>query len=256
MTKRYFKIDTGRYGGEVVVGTVSQEFVEYWAQRVENDGDAELIETLQRFEWDDDDMGDAESPKPTEDFYAWHDCDDLEHMNGPFEDNRYRVTEISLHTDAEYVDGSVQWKEGLEHDYPTSMYTEVQELEEEFDYYGVYGREVYSNYVEMPQDEDNVEVRPIMSFLSSEKGSFGEVIVQTDGEDFDPDLLRVGTVETDVANIIERYWYNRQELIIDFDHSDTNGKGFYAHVGFQNAAWHDNFGEEEIAEMMDESLEQ
>lgn len=257
MSKRYFKIDTGRYGGEVVVGTVSQEFVEYWADRVEEDGDGELIETLQRFEWDDDDMGDPDSPKPSEDFGAWFDCDDIEHVNGPFEDNQYHVTEIELHPDAEYVDGQISWKEGAEHDYPVAMYTEVAEHDESYHYFGLYGREAYCNYTEMPDDAENATVRPILSFLSSEKGGFGEVFVETDSSGYDPEMMYVGTVETDVGTIIERYWYGKQELVIDFDNADTNGKGYYAFVGFQNVAWHDaGYSQEQIDELLAETFDE
>ena len=33
MSKRYFRIETGRYGGEVVCGEVTPEFDEYWVDR-------------------------------------------------------------------------------------------------------------------------------------------------------------------------------------------------------------------------------
>ncbi len=34
--KRRFRIETGRYGGEIVCGTVSKEFVQYWKDKEEN----------------------------------------------------------------------------------------------------------------------------------------------------------------------------------------------------------------------------
>ena len=33
--KRRFRIETGRYGGEIVCGTVSKEFVQYWKDKEE-----------------------------------------------------------------------------------------------------------------------------------------------------------------------------------------------------------------------------
>ena len=232
--KRYFKIYTGRYGGELTVGTISKEFVEYWQPKLE-DGDSELIETLQRYEYEDDDMGDPDSPIPKEDYNAWHDCDDLEHVTGPFSDNQYSWVEVKLHTDAVYSDGLVQWKEGKEHGYEVQMYEEIGDESDVHDYnVYVYGREAYTNNI-----DECVEPIPVLQFFSSEKGNFGEVVVETNGEDFDPEKLQIGVVETDLATIIEQYWYDRKPLQVDFNYSDTYGKGYYATVGFMNPAWHD-----------------
>ena len=242
MSKRYFKIETGRYGGELAIGKVDRSFVDYWSSKVEEDGDTELIETLQGFEWDDADMGDSNSPKPNEDFYAWFECDDLEHVNGPFSDNKFVVSEIKLHDDAEYVDGMVQWKEDVDHDYTVSMYEQLTEFGEEtqHDYESsVYSREAYTNNTTLSEDDNIDEFTPVLCFISSEKGGFGEVYVETNGEDFDPELLQIGTVETDLATLIESYWYDRKPLQVDFDHADTTGKGFYASVGYVKNEWHD-----------------
>lgn len=239
MSKRYFKIETGRYGGELVIGTVSKDFVDYWAPVLNEDGDSELIEYITTAEWGDE--VDESLPTMTEDGNVpWFEVDDLEHVNGPFEDNEFTVTEIQLHEDAEYVDGLLQWKEGVDHDYSVRMYEEVTEIGEEkrYNYESyIYGREAYSNETELTEESD--EYTPILTFFSSEKGGFGEVYVETDGEDFDPELLQIGTVETDQATIIEAYWYDRRALQVDFDHADTNGKGYYASVGFMKNEWHD-----------------
>ena len=50
MSKRYFRINTGRYGGELAIGSVSKEFVDYWKPKVAEDGDSDLIEHLQGIE--------------------------------------------------------------------------------------------------------------------------------------------------------------------------------------------------------------
>lgn len=236
MSKRYFKIETGRYGGELAIGEVSPDFVEYWQDTVEDDGDGELVSTIIGYEWDEEDRdGDPNSPKPKEDFSAWYECDDFEHINGPFEDNKFNVCEIKLHEDAEYVDGTIQWKEGAEHDYDVQMYEELDELGD-FDYTsGIYSRECYA----IGNEADDDETVPVMIFLSSEKGGFGVVYVETNGEDFDPELLQTGAVETDLASIIEQYWYDRKPLQVDFDSADSVGKGYYAGVGYLNKKWHD-----------------
>lgn len=237
MSKRYFKINTGRYGGEMAVGSVSKEFVEYWKPIVAEEGQGDLIDTLQGIEWEDDDMGDPDSPKPNENFYCWNENDDMEHVNGPFADNQFEVVEIQLHEDAEYADGLIQWKEGVDHGYSTLMYEEIGD-EESHDYQScIYSRECYSSD---EVDSDNEEdYQPTLFFFSSEKGGFGEVYVETDGEDFDPELLQTGQIESDMGEIIESYWYDRAPLQIDFDYADTMGKGYYASVGFVNTKWHD-----------------
>lgn len=243
MSKRYFKIETGRYGGELVVGTVDRAFVDYWSPKVEDDGDSDLIETVTAFEWEGSEDGDPNSPKPTEEFCGWFENDDFEHVNGPFEDNKFVVTEIQLHEDAEYVDGMLQWKEGVDHDYTTRMYEEITEIgeEEQHDYQThVYSREAYTSSTHLTEDDNEEDFAPVLCFFSSEKGGFGEVYVETGGEDFNPELLQVGVVETDLASIIESYWYDRKPLQIDFDNADTNGKGYYASVGYLKKEWHDS----------------
>jgi len=239
MSKRYFKIETGRYGGELCIGSISEDFVEYWKTRVKEEGDSDLIETLHRYEYDDEDIGDADSPAPDKNFYSWTECDNIEHVTGPYVDNQFTVMEIELHSDAEYVDGIIQWKEGIDHDYSTQMYEQITPIgdEEHHDYSShIYGREVYSDAE--PNKEHKHE--PVLYFFSAEKGGFGDVFVETDGEDFDPEKLQIGIVESDLAQIIEAYWYDRKPLQIDFDYADTTGKGYYSTVGYLNTEWHDS----------------
>ena len=38
MAKYRFRIDGGRYGGELAVGSVTDDFVRYWAPIIEEDG--------------------------------------------------------------------------------------------------------------------------------------------------------------------------------------------------------------------------
>ena len=42
-----------------------------------------------------------------------------------------------------------------------------------------------------------------------------------------------------MGEIIESYWYDRKPLQVDFDYSDSMGKGYYASVGYVNTKWHD-----------------
>ena len=236
MSKRYFRINTGRYGGELAIGSVSKEFVDYWKPKVAEDGDSDLIGHLQGIEWDDEDMMDSESPKPNEEYYCWNETDDLEHANGPFADNDFLVNEITLHEDATYEDGIIQWKEDVDHDYSTMMFEELNEGEY-FPYTScIYSRECHSGDADAEKEED---YQPALFFFSSEKGEFGGVCVETNGEDFDPELLQTGQLECDMGEITESYWYDRKPLQVDFDYSESTGKGYYAGVGYVNTKWHD-----------------
>ena len=38
MAKYRYRIDGGRYGGECAVGTVSEDFAQYWTPKIEEDG--------------------------------------------------------------------------------------------------------------------------------------------------------------------------------------------------------------------------
>ena len=90
MSKRYFRIETGRYGGEIVCGEVTPEFYEYWVDRE----DYELQEAM----WSDgEDHPDSPKPRADDDEYwtAWHEIDDFLHLSAPYADNQYYVTEIA-----------------------------------------------------------------------------------------------------------------------------------------------------------------
>lgn len=242
--KRYFMIYTGRYGGEVVVGKSTEDFVNYWKDKDQD----ELIEHVFNIDWDEE-GGDPDSPLLTEHGNSsWHEVDDYEHINGPYHDNQYWVSEIKLADGVTYEDGALVYP--ADWNYGTLPYEEISEGES----YGygnyVYGREAYTS-----EKEDEGTYIPVLQFHSAEKGSFGTVIIETDGEDFDPEKLAIGTVETDLCEIIEAYWYNSIPLDIDFEYADTVGKGSYACVGYINEKWYDdpkNFTHDSV--MVQESL--
>jgi hypothetical protein len=237
--KRYFKINTGRYGGELTVGEIEPQYVDYWQDKFEsNEADREdLVESIINFEWEDEQTFD-DVPRVTKDFCAWNECDDLEHLNGPYDDNQFTVTEIQLHDDAEYTDGAIQWIEDCEHDYSVDMYTELEEIGQ-YDYPAqVYSRECFTQHIRQP-DITEPASKPVMMFHSSEKGGFGDIYVETNNCDFDPELLQIGIVETDLANIIESYWYDREPLQPDFDCADTIGKSYNAWVGYAITEYHE-----------------
>ena len=94
--KRKFKITVNKFraeGGELVIGTVSVEFVKYWQERNEN----ELVEHLESIA--DGEEGDVNSPPMREGKnFAWYECEDIEHSLSPYtpsSENGFKVEEIT-----------------------------------------------------------------------------------------------------------------------------------------------------------------
>ncbi len=219
MAKRRFRVEGGIYGGELVIGKVSNEFV----IKVVSQDESELIDTVLSFDdWHQEIDENAEHedpeqiPSPVENYYMWE-CDDIEHLNGPYADGGFTVYEVPADGEDDYdYDNEVWQGEAI----------------------CMYSREGGYFTKEQPKDmEDNV---PVLAFMSSEKGTFGIWFIDTD-EDFDPYKLGVGIVETNLAEMVDRVYYNKVELDTDYDYNDTTGKSYHADVGWLNTKWHDSF---------------
>lgn len=238
MTKRYFKIELNGYGGEFCMGKSTPEFVKYWQARDED----QLVEHLVGANWDDEEMLDTESPDMTEDgnISMWE-CDDYVHLNSCYADNGYWVQEVALNDPS-------AWDE----DYQTVTDPHENEVEigdavrhDNFEHW-IGGREAYT----CSEDTEGDDIVPVIKYHSSEKGNFGIAYVVTDGEEFDPELVGVAVVETDMAEFVEALYYGKQQLEICYDWADTNGKGTYAEVGYVKEAWLDEFDEDLIQETL------
>jgi len=233
MAKRKFRIEGGRYGGEAVIGEVSPGFASYFAK--EDEGDV-IDAVLEADDWtnssNDQEPEDAllnpdSPPYPgiePDGFYIWEN-DNFDHINGPYSDGGFFVYEVP-------ADGSDDW------DYDKEVF--------EGDGQYVYGREGGLFGTDEPDvinetDEDGNKYVPVLAFHSAEKGGFGCWFAETDGEDFDPFKLGYGIVETNVAEIIESVYYDKEELEYDSDGNDTTGKSYHASVGWINIKWRDAF---------------
>lgn len=217
MAKRRFRIEAGRYGGEVALGKVDKEFVDYFVDKDESD----LIEHVNSYEWDGPE--DKTIPKPKEDFYAWYECDDIEHLNNAYSDAGFYVSEVP-------ADGSDDFA--------------YDEYEKEIQGYHLYDREAYHDTKLEDATYTNGEDKtkdyiPVLNFHSAEKGGFACWFVETDGADFDEKKFAFSTVATTIAEIVENAWYDKEVLEENYDACDTTGKGYYASVGYMNTKWHD-----------------
>jgi hypothetical protein len=212
MSKRIFRIESGRYGGEVVIGRVDKEFVD---AMLEEDSE-ELIDTVTSA-----DEEDFKGMLPTEDYYMWE-CDDIEHINSAYADGGWTVSEVT--------------NEDEKYDYSETE-TSFEPIQ------CLYGREAYSQ--DSIPDDDDVDEKdnyvPVLQFHSSEKGSFGCYFIETDGEPFDKYKFTYGIIETNMGEFVDSVYYDGKQLEVDYDYCDSMGKAYYAEVGYMNLRWHDNY---------------
>ena len=220
MAKRKYRIEGEHYGGECVIGEVNNHFV---SNTVTLD-ESQLVDTILEFDdWnpDIDENAEIEDPEqlspPREDYYMWE-CDDIEHINGPYADGGFTVYEVP-------ADGSDNW------DYDNEVW--------QGEAIHMYGREGGYFGSEEPEEVTD-EVVPVLAFMSSEKGTFGVWFVELD-EEFDPYKLGMGVVETNLGEFVDRVYYNKVELDTDYDYNDTTGKSYHAEVGWLNKKWHDSY---------------
>lgn len=218
-----YRIETGGYGGELTIGEVTPEFLEYFRNHEDHD---DLIFTL-------DDPVDDNQPYalPEADYHtAWYEISEMMHMTGPYADNHYTV--ILLDDDG----------------------NEVRDIGT-YPYSVVYGQECYTSTdadVSETVTGDKFEWKPVLTCHSSEKGGFGTVDIET-AEPFDPTLFGVTVVESNMCELISEYYYDGEELEVNFDWADSMGKAFYSEVGYANQFFETNMHESTL-KWKDESV--
>ncbi len=210
------------YGGEMTIGMVTPEFVTFWQDRDQD----ELIDHLMALEQNPDNPEDEEGYDPDspdivpegEYFNSWYEVDDIHHHNTSSGTELMAFDMVPTEEDAM-----------PDYDWDTRV---------DFEPYTLYGRECYTQ--DEPADGEDDESVPVLVFYSAEKGDFGGFYVDLkDGEEFDKNKVAVSVVETDHGEMIERLWYNKEEIEQDYDFVDSRGKGYYANVAWFNKRWED-----------------
>jgi len=235
--KRFFRIDIVGYGGELTIGSVTSDFVEYWKSKIQNgdfqnpDSSSKLINHLRGLEWDVEEDIDVESPKLRNQEYLqpWTEVDNVEHLWGPYSDCTFKVTEVTgMKDDEKYNGGNEKSFQPSGSIYCRGTFFE-QDLPEASEY--------------LSQNEIDKYVIPVLLVHPSEKGSFGCVFVETEnGEKFDPQKFSVGICENNYFEVIDRFYYNRKELDLDAEWSSTSDSinGEHAMVGYFNMKYYDS----------------
>jgi hypothetical protein len=83
--ERFFKIDFGRYGGEVAMGSITKEQYEYWADKDQSD----FEEYMTNIGWGDEETN-KDVPKQAQFDQEFYEYNDICHLSGPeFADSQY-----------------------------------------------------------------------------------------------------------------------------------------------------------------------
>ena len=223
MAKYRYRIEGSNYGGELVIGEVKEEFVKQ-SLKLEQD---ELVDLVLNAEddcvHDEFEMEEHENPEailsPRDDYYMWE-CDDIEHLNAPYGDGGFTVHQVPSDGSDDYG-----WEKEVWSGDPIQVYSREA---------GYFGKD--------KPNEDLEEYVPVLLFHSSEKGGFGCWFIDTD-EEFDYTKLGIGLAETNMCEMVDRVYYNKEELFTDYDNNDTTGKSYNADIGWLNKKWHDSYGQ-------------
>ena len=217
MAKRLFRIDIGIYGGELTIGQVNEDFVKHFVDKPED----ELIEFMS--DWS---CGDADKDIPvpvTEVECEYYDINDIEWLSGSVGETEWSFVELP-------ADVELGSRESMDKEHEG----------EEFEPHHLYDREAYfDDNDEAKEKYPEDKVVPVLMYYATEKGSMGCWFVETDGEDFDPNKVAYSTVCTNIQEVLDTVWYDKEELWEQDEWKSTNGKGLYASVGWMNLNWHD-----------------
>jgi len=231
MAKRLFRVDTSIHGGELVIGTVNEEFVQHFI----DEDESELMTYV--LEAEDIEPEDLEGPEICDEFYTWSETDDIEHLYGVYANTEWSWMEVT----------GTEGRDSYDDEYEG----------EKFEPLHLHDREAYHS--DTDEHKEKYDVVPCLLYHTMEKGGMGNFFIETDGEDFDPNKFCYSTVATNVAEIVDQVWYDKQLIDCDMEWCDTRSKGDYVQVGWFNKDWHDTrekrLADEYMWESYDENIE-
>lgn len=250
---RYFLIDVGGRGGDLKVNTASKEFVEYWLREDAGSVTDHIYAMHEKamghdYEDEDDDVEeqeyegyDSNSPEinPGRGDVEYWNLDDIE--GGIFVSSEYNdmnVVEIIPHEETIYgkYGNSLDWEDRFtkkrNFDWSKPKYTTVGEPKSvSFDRV-VYSRELLIEDTDKDIIKAGTEAVPAIMIYDSQKGTFGQLLIRTKGEDFDPKKFAYTVCENNMGDHITQYFYDKAALDFNTDSLSTWGKGFDAIVGY------------------------
>lgn len=202
---RHYRISVYGYGGEYVYGTLTQAQFEYWKDR-EDELSEYVFEPQSQLDVPDE----ASFLKQNDDegsyFTEWFEFDDVDHFSG-----------------AEHYSSSILIEELDNDDYNADIIDTVYEdtIAEFSDKYDV------DTIIDESDSLINPDKKPIVGMCSTEKGTFFEARISTQGR-IDFSKLEFFATEFPNDTVLTSINYNGEEL--DNDGGDTIGKGFHVVV--------------------------
>ena len=222
---RFYRIQLLGYGGEAAYININKEAYEFWNAHVEEHGDSDLVEYMISDYTDEGDYDELEVVPKEVDFLSSYGKED-------YKSQWYEAPGEFLHqSGVEYGSAYLTVEEMSSDDYMADTIAEIFDsksvselvdfINEETDY-----ETEISDFGE--PDEFEPQGNYVAQFYSSEKGCFFAGRIQTVGE-FDPKKLKFVVNEyPNGEDIIDSVLYDDVE--VDNDGGDTNGKGYSAHV--------------------------
>jgi len=224
---RFYRVCLTGYGGESAYINISREAFEFWNKHTEEHGDSDLVQYLINDDPEDCDYDELEIiPKEADVLQCQDDPNDTWKTSW-FE----APNEFCHQMGVEYGSAYITVEEVDAIDYNANLIADiidgenitdlVDKIQEDSDY-----EYELCDFGEGYEYDDQGDY--VMQMYSSEKGQFFEGIFETTG---DFDINKIKFIVNEYPNgedIIDGIMYN--DIDIENDGGDTNGKGYSAHV--------------------------
>jgi hypothetical protein len=230
MAKRYYRFSIHGYGGEIVLGRLTEEQYDFWQPM-----DEETI--ISHAMWDPYEESDENPIFDDEDprfLGSWHELDDIEHVNGATSGSAWVTLEEldNLEYNANILNTLVEnmdWKDFLEQ-YKPQVHETSLDLDDELYPNGFYEEDDPDGEEGEPKPLDNGDIpTPYVFFgMSAEKGTFSECDIESDGE-LDITKLNFSILHMPNDDAILSLTDYDNEPVCD-QGGGTNGKGYYAEI--------------------------
>ena len=225
---RYYQIQLWGYGGEHAYGKLTKEAYDFWKPIVDEHGDGDLINYFLGAEDGKFDFENIDSVPPEANFLS----DDVEGVGAcsPW----YEMPTEFEHLNSVSIDSAnIEVNEVQNSEYNAPHIATILENENLNDVSGRISEETdwEVDILESVDDLYPEKGTHIVQFLSMEKGTFFDGVIETVG-DFDIKKLRVTYSEApNGEDVIHTVLYDGKE--IDNSGGDTNGKGYAAAIWTQ-----------------------
>mgnify|MGYP001085926973 CR=1 FL=1 len=219
----------GKYSSELGIGTVEEEFLQFWEVECRDSGDDLLFAAI-------DGEVDHIPAHFMPSFSSWYDACDVLSLCAVDEDDDFVVQEIKLDPNVDYIDCELHWRDGA------SIPTDNPLGDSRFTYVGnskkITGNNIgcehevfWSDAVPEIAGDREKQHAPIIIFHALDKGPRGFLFVELEDSDFDPSKFQYSVIDTSIGTFAVQYWYDRRPLELEAD-GGGDVKGFSIQFGY------------------------